>query len=115
MKKDETVFVLCPQGRVPAGQILVRHGEKIFLRRIRQKNIFRALDGIPFLEDGIRQAQTAGCTWIEAFDTLNGIRYRIRLLDFFRYAIRKNFGYGEQMICSRKYFTKVSEGQGNLF
>ena len=113
--KPETIRVMTPQGLISAGKIILKNGEKIFVRRIRQKNIFRRLDGIPFLADGIFQAHAAGCVTVQAVHREEGAVYRITLLDLLRFAILKNFGYGEQLILPRKYFQRFQIGQGSLF
>ena len=87
----------------------------VFLKRVSfQKHLMRNLNAIGIDDDIFYRKINKKCSSISVIDEDSGDCYTITPEEFERHMVRKDYGYGVQIFCNLKHWTKNNEVQMGL-
>ncbi|SMB97826.1 hypothetical protein SAMN00808754_1968 [Thermanaeromonas toyohensis ToBE] len=108
MPRERALMIKTPSGEKIAGKLLTINGEWCFYREVsKSRHAFKTFDAWSIQASLLPVLEADGVKWIYQYDKQAGQMYRIKLEEFKKKAVLRNFGEGEQYYVSAKYFEPV--------
>lgn len=108
MHKERALMIKTPSGDKIAGKLLMINGDWCFYREVSKgRHIFKTFDAWSIQASLLPVLEADGVKWIYQYDRQAGQMYRIKLEEFKKKAVLRNFGEGDQYYVSTKYFEPV--------
>jgi hypothetical protein len=108
MKKERAFQIKTPSGWKVAGKVMKVRGEWCFYREIYNgKHAFHTFDAWSLQSILVPVLQQDNVKYIYQYDRESQKMYRILFDEFVDKSVERDFGEGNQLYCSTKYFKEV--------